>query len=238
MSQISNKSYLKFLINSGISSFLQDKPNNFYNIDLNPKNPIILNKVSDIKNIDELKFYIDNTNICNLKNNANKTVFGDGNKNAKIMLIGEAPGAEEDKIGLPFVGAAGQLLTKMLNAINLERSNIYITNVLPWRPPNNRTPSNEEILKCLPFVEKHIELINPKIIVLLGSTAAKAVLATNLNISKLRGNWYNYKSANFNKTIECLVTYHPAFLLRSPDNKRLSWEDLKLFKKRIIDENL
>ena len=238
MSEISNISYLKFLKNCGISSFLQDKPNNFYNTVSNKKNSIMSNNVADIQTIDQLKFLIENSNNCNLKNTAKKTVFGDGNKKANIMLIGEAPGAEEDKIGLPFVGAAGQLLNKMLSAINLERENVYITNILPWRPPNNRTPTNEEILQCLPFVQKHIELISPKIIILLGSTSAKGVLTTNLSIAKLRGNWHEYKSINFTKTIQCLVTYHPAFLLRSPNFKKQSWEDLKLLQQKIKDEDL
>ena len=154
------------------------------------------------------------------------------------MLIGEAPGAEEDKIGKPFVGAAGQLLNKMLAAIRLERDNIYITNVVPWRPPNNRAPSNEEILQCLPFVQKLIELINPKLILLLGSTAAKAILSTPLSIAKLRGSWHDYKSINLNRAIKCLATYHPAFLLRSPNYKKQSWEDLQIFQQRILDENL
>jgi len=154
------------------------------------------------------------------------------------MLIGEAPGAEEDKIGKPFVGAAGQLLNKMLLAINLNRNKVYITNVIPWRPPNNRTPSNEEILQCLPFLQKHIELIKPKLIVLLGAVAAKSVLSTPLSISKLRGRWHEYKSLHLNESILCLATYHPAFLLRSPNYKKQSWEDLQMLQQKIVDENL
>ena len=125
-----------------------------------------------------------------------------------------------------------------LAAIKLERDDVYITNVIPWRPPNNRTPSNEEILQCLPFVQRHIELVNPKFILLLGSTATKAILSTSLSIAKLRGNWHDYKSLNLNRTIQCLATYHPAFLLRSPNYKKQSWEDLQILQQKILDENL
>ena len=237
MSEISNISYLTFLQSSGITSFLQNKPNNFYTLRSSKQISLISDKIEDISNIEELEFFIKTHNQCNLKNSAKKTVIGDGNTKADIMLIGEAPGAEEDKIGKPFVGAAGQLLDKMLTAIKLNRNNVYITNVIFWRPPNNRAPSNEEILQCLPLVQRHIELINPKFILLLGSTAAKAILSTPLSIAKLRGNWHDYKNLNLNRTIKCLATYHPAFLLRSPNYKKQSWEDLQIFQQKILDEN-
>ena len=155
------------------------------------------------------------------------------------MLIGEAPGVEEDKIGKPFVGAAGQLLNKMLAAIKLERDDVYITNVIPWRPPNNRTHLQmRKYYNVYHFVQRHIELVNPKFILLLGSTATKAILSTSLSIAKLRGNWHEYKSLNLNRTIQCLATYHPAFLLRSPNYKKQSWEDLQIFQQKILDENI
>ena len=238
MSEILNTSYLTFLQKSGVNTFLQNKPNNFYVLKTNKKIPLISDKIEDISNIKDLEFFINTHTPSNLKKHAKKTVIGDGNTNANIMIIGEAPGAEEDKIGKPFVGAAGKLLNKMLTAIKLERKNVYITNVLPWRPPNNRTPSNEEILQCLPIVQRHIELVNPKFILLLGSTAAKAILSTSLSIAKLRGNWHDYKSLNLNKPIQCLATYHPAFLLRSPNYKKQSWEDLQILQQKILDENL
>ena len=237
MSEILNTSYLTFLQRSGVTTFLQNKPNNFYTLSTNKKITLISDKIENISDINELEHFINTHSHCDLKQHAKKTVIGDGNTKADIMLIGEAPGAEEDKMGKPFVGAAGQLLNKMLAAIKLERDNVYITNVIPWRPPNNRTPSNEEILQCLPFVQRHIELINPKYILLLGSTATKAILSTSLSIAKLRGNWHDYKSLNLNRTIQCLATYHPAFLLRSPNYKKQSWEDLQILQQKILDEN-
>ena len=238
MSEILNTAYLTFLKRSGVTTFLQNKPNNFYALGANKKIPLISDKIEDISDINELELFINKYSHCNLKQHAKKTVMGNGNTKAEIMLIGEAPGVEEDKIGKPFVGAAGQLLNKMLAAIKLERDDVYITNILPWRPPNNRTPSNEEILQCLPFVQRHIELVNPKFILLLGSTATKAILSTSLSIAKLRGNWHDYKSLNLNRTIQCLATYHPAFLLRSPNYKKQSWEDLQILQQKILDENL
>lgn len=232
-----NDSYIVFLKKSGISSFLQEKPRDFYTPCSKKINSLTL-KIEDISNVDELELFIKQSNICDLKNHAKHTVIGDGNTQADIMLIGEAPGAEEDKIGKPFVGAAGQLLNKMLSAINLDRNKVYITNVIPWRPPNNRTPSNEEILQCLPFLQKHIELIKPKLIVLLGAIAAKSVLSTPLGISKLRGRWHEYKSLYLIESILCLATYHPAFLLRSPGFKKTAWEDLQQLQKKIENENL
>ena len=196
-------------------------------------------KVEDISSkLDDLRSEIKKIENCELKKNASKIVFSDGNNKSKIMIVGEGPGQKEDQEGKPFVGDAGMLLNKMLKSINIERKNVYITNVVPWRPPNNRTPNNEEIMACLPFIQKHIEIINPKLILLLGTTAAKTILNSNLSITKLRGNWHEYKSYNQEEVSYCLVTYHPAFLLRAPDNKKLSWEDLKLFKKRILNKNL
>ena len=231
MTNISINSYIKFLKNIGIYSFLQDQPNNYFNINDNKGLNKNLNTIEEIKSIEDLKSYIKNSEICNLKKTAINTVVGDGNENANIMLIGEAPGAEEDKVGKPFVGAAGILLNKMLNAIDLKREDIYITNIIPWRPPNNRTPTNDEILQCLPFVQKIIEIVKPNLILLLGATSAKAILNSNLSIAKLRGEWHGYQSINHKEKVNCLVTYHPAFLLRSPNYKKESWKDLQEFQR-------
>ena len=183
--------------------------------------------------LNQLERFIKTSDNCHLKNQALNTVFSDGNPSSKIMLIGEAPGAEEDKSGKPFVGAAGQLLNKMLAAINLDRNSVYITNIVPWRPPNNRAPNTEEILLCLPFIQKHIEIIQPSILVLLGGTATKAILATTLGITKLRGKWHEYNSLNIKESIPTMAMYHPAFLLRSPGHKKKTWEDLQKIQKKL-----
>ena len=189
--------------------------------------------IQNIKSLNQLELFIKKSNNCTLKNQALKTVFADGNPSSKIMLIGEAPGAEEDKLGKPFVGAAGQLLNKMLAAIKLDRNSVYITNIVPWRPPNNRTPNSEEIMQCLPFIQKHIEIIQPSILVLLGGTATKAILATTLGITKLRGKWHEYNSLNIKEPISTMAMYHPAFLLRSPGHKKEAWEDLQKIQKKL-----
>jgi len=226
---------LKFLINSGISVFIQDAPNPIYQIKIEEKKTNInlkINNISEIQTLAELKAFIINSNICALKKNAIQAVFADGNPSSKIMLIGEAPGAEEDKYGKPFVGRAGQLLDKMLSAIELNRKKVYISNVVPWRPPGNRQPTNEEILECLPFIQKHIEIINPLILVLLGGTAAKALLVTSQGITKLRGKWHQYNSLGLPKPIITRAIFHPASLLRSPGYKKQTWEDLLEIQKK------
>ena len=236
MSINSNFSYLFFLKDSGVNSFLQNSPNKYYKA---TKNDAPLDRVShpnniqNIESLNQLERFIKTSNNCPLKNQALNTVFADGNPSSKIMLIGEAPGAEEDKLGKPFVGAAGQLLNKMLAAINLDRNSVYITNIVPWRPPNNRAPNTEEILQCLPFIQKHIEIIQPSILVLLGGTATKAILATTLGITKLRGKWHEYNSLNIEEPIPTMAMYHPAFLLRSPGHKKEAWEDLQKIQKKL-----
>ena len=150
-----------------------------------------------------------------------QVVFGVGNPSADLMFVGEAPGADEDVQGIPFVGRAGQLLTKMIQAINLERDQVYIANVIKCRPPENRNPEPDEVATCEPFLFQQIDAINPKVIVALGSFAAKALLRSNDSISRLRGRIYDFRGAKL------IPTFHPAFLLRSPDRKRDAWEDLK-----------
>ena len=235
----SNKVFLELLINSGVSFFSKNQPNNLYT----PKKNEIFSQESsnnldlkNIKTIDELVKFIKKSNQCLLKDTAKKTVVADGNPEAKLMIIGEAPGREEDEQGIPFVGQAGQLLNKMLAAINLQRGDVYITNVIPWRPPNNRTPTSEEILQCLPYLQKHIEIIKPNFLLLLGATAAKSVLSTPLAISKLRNKWHIYTSINLTIKIKTLVSYHPAFLLRSPESKKDAWEDLQFLQKDMNND--
>ena len=149
------------------------------------------------------------------------------------MIIGEAPGKEEDEQGLPFVGSAGQLLNKMLSAIQLERKNIYITNAIPWILPQNRAPKDQEILEYLPFLQRQIEILKPKIIYLLGTTAVKAILSTPLNLSDLREKWHDYKSINMNTSVKVLVSHHPSTLLKSPKLKKEAWSDLQMLQKKL-----
>ena len=236
MSLNSELKNLTFMINSGISSFIQDDPNPIYNnkiINEKTNNYSKINSISDIQTLSELKEFIYNSNVCALKNNAIQSVFSDGNPSSKIMFIGEAPGADEDKYGKRFVGRAGKLLDKMIASIGLDRDKIYISNVIPWRPPSNRQPTTEEILQCLPFIQRHIEIINPLIIVLLGGTASKALLTSNEGITKLRGTWHQYNSLGLSNPILTRAIFHPAFLLRSPQFKKQTWEDLKEIQKKL-----
>jgi len=180
------------------------------------------------ENLEILKKSIQNIKNCDLKNNATNMVFSDGNPKSKIMLIGEAPGSNEDQEGLPFVGRAGVLLDKMLASINLDRKSVYISNVVNYRPPENRRPTEEEINRYLPFLKKHIQIINPKILVLLGSSAMSAILGNEDVISKVRGKWIE---RNFGKSkISVIVTFHPAFLMRQPAQKKMAWIDLKMIR--------
>ncbi len=185
--------------------------------------------------LDALKTALADFDGCALKQTASSLVFGDGNPAASLMFIGEAPGAEEDRQGLPFVGPAGRLLDLMLGAIGLDRSAAYITNILPWRPPGNRAPTDAEIAACLPFVERHIELVSPEILVPVGGTAAKTLLATREGIMKLRGRWFTYESVGMVRPVPARAILHPAYLLRSPAQKRETWIDLIAIKHRLAE---
>ena len=184
----------------------------------------------------ELKAAMEGFDGCALKKNCTSTVFADGNPLSRIMFIGEAPGAEEDRQGLPFVGRAGKLLDKMMAAINLDRTSAYITNVLNWRPPQNRDPSPEEAATCLPFLRRHIELVNPGIIILLGAVAARHVLGFSEGIMKLRGRWLEYRVGDV--MVPVMATLHPAYLLRQPSHKKLAWRDLQAAESRILSLGL
>lgn len=180
--------------------------------------------------LSELKLAMAKFNGTNLKKTAKNMVFGDGLETAKIMFIGEAPGEEEDRQGKPFVGKSGQLLDKMMASIGLDRTNSYISNIVPYRPPNNMTPSAEDINAFLPFIRKHIEIVNPKIIVMLGAVSAKALLNKSAGISALRGDFFKCKVSD-TKEITAYATFHPSYLLRNPVAKRLVWKDLLEIKK-------
>ena len=180
------------------------------------------------ENLERLKKSIVTIKNCSLKSSATNIVFSDGNPKSKIMLIGEAPGANEDQEGLPFVGRAGALLDKMLASINLNRKNVYISNIINYRPPENRRPTDEEVNRYLPFIKKHIEIINPKILVLLGSTAMNALIGNDVVISKARGKWIDKEFGSCKTSV--IITFHPAFLMRQPAQKKMAWIDLKMIR--------
>ena len=188
--------------------------------------------LNEVKSLNQLKDLIISNCNCSLKKTAKNIVFSDGNPQSNIMLIGEAPGEDEDKSGKPFKGEPGDLLDKMLNSINLNRENTYLTNIIFWRPPGNRKATEEEINTCLPFVKKHIELVNPKIIILVGATAAKSIYKIQSGITQIRGQWKNIE-INKLKNLRSIAIFHPAFLIRQPSRKREAWEDLKKIKIEI-----
>lgn len=181
--------------------------------------------------IAELRAALEGFTGCNLRHSAKTLVFADGNPEADIMFIGEAPGREEDLQGMPFVGRAGQLLDRMLAAIGLSRDTAYITNMIPWRPPGNRTPAAHEIELCRPFIERHIVLAQPKVLVMLGNVASKSLLDTDKGILSLRGTWMSRKAGD--AEIPALPTLHPAYLLRNPAQKRLAWADFLSLRERL-----
>ena len=203
------------------------------------KNSDVLNstKVSeeiDLKNVhtlEELKDKMSAFKGCDLYKSATNMVFSDGNPKSKIMLIGEAPGHDEDLQAKPFVGRSGKLLDKMLEAIDLNREKVYIANIIPWRPPANRRPTEDEINSCLPFILKHIEIIKPYALMLLGSTATFAILRNKEGISKIRGKWVDLEINQI--TIPTMPTFHPAFLLRQPGQKKHVWADLQSLRDKI-----
>jgi uracil-DNA glycosylase len=170
---------------------------------------------------------------CALKQTATNTVIADGNPAAPVMIIGEAPGADEDRIGRPFVGRAGQLLDRMLAAIGLDREGVLITNVIYWRPPGNRTPTTDEIAACVPFVLRHVALVRPKVLVLAGGTAARALLPPGPGITRLRGRWFDLAVPGLDQPVPTLPMFHPSFLLRAPERKREAWRDLLALRARL-----
>ena len=185
------------------------------------------------KKLQELRNSIKKIKNCELKKSSTNIVFSDGNPDSKIMIIGEGPGANEDLEGVPFIGRTGELLDKMLLSINLDRDNVYISNVVSYRPPENRNPTEEEIARYLPYLIKHVEIINPQILILLGSTALNAIIGNDKIISDARGVWNEKKIGSCNTSV--IATFHPAFLMRQPDQKKMSWVDLKMIKKKIFD---
>lgn len=190
----------------------------------------------DCKSLDDLRRALESFDGCSLRNTATQLVFGDGNPQADIMVIGEAPGADEDRQGKPFVGVSGQLLDRMLSFIGLTRENFYITNTVYWRPPGNRKPNDGEFAVCRPFVDRHIELIDPKLLLLVGDKSVRGLAGATTGITRSRGQWYDVKIGD--KTIPALATFHPAYLLRTPAAKRQAWQDLLTFQRRMREMGL
>lgn len=184
--------------------------------------------------LDELREILARFEGCALKQMAKNLVFADGNPQARVMFVGEAPGAEEDRDGLPFVGRSGKLLDQMMKAIGLDRTSVYIANIIPWRPPGNRTPTPQETAICFPFIRKQIELANPDFLVCLGKPSMQTMLGIKDGIRSVRGRWYDYDTGT--RTIKALVTFHPAYLLRSPLEKRHSWRDFLSLKKALAEK--
>jgi uracil-DNA glycosylase len=179
--------------------------------------------------LEALRALLENFEGCALRNTATRLVFSDGNPQARIMFVGEAPGRDEDIEGLPFVGRSGKLLDRMIASIGLDRSKAYIANVIPWRPPGNRTPTPQETQICLPFIQRQIELVNPDVLVTLGNPSTQTLLQTREGIMRTRGKWFDYDTGT--RTIRAIATFHPAYLLRSPSYKRMSWQDLRAIAK-------
>ena len=233
-----NTNYDTELLNSIDSNFIFDE-NPIIRI---KKSPSILKKENGIdeinkeKALDELKLKINSINDCNLKNNSKNIVLGNGNINSPIMIVGEAPGIEEDIAGQTFLGETGNLLKKMLNAINVEKEKIYTTYAVNFRPPEDRKPTSTEIKRYSQFLQKQISIINPKIIILMGSTAMESLTGLNSKISTERGKWKEVIIKNTSYNV--IITFNPSYLLRVPENKKHSWEDLKKIKQKIVDLKL
>ena len=183
------------------------------------------------KTLEELRKAIESFEGCALKATAMRTVFADGNPEARVMFVGEGPGADEDREGLPFVGRSGKLLDRMIAAIGLDRTSAYIANIIPWRPPGNRTPTPQESAICLPFIRKQIELADPYILVCLGGPSATTLLELKEGITRTRGRWFEFDTGK--RKIKAIALFHPAYLLRSPAHKKLAWQDLRAIKKAL-----
>jgi uracil-DNA glycosylase len=188
---------------------------------------------SAAQSLDELREALARFEGCALKVTAKKLVFADGSPGARLMFVGEAPGADEDREGLPFVGRSGKLLDRMIAAIGLDRASVYIANIVPWRPPGNRTPTPQEAAICLPFIARQIELVDPDILVCLGGPSAQALLNVRDGITKVRGRWYDFETGK--RTIRAMSTFHPAYLLRTPLAKRQAWRDFLALKKALAE---
>ncbi len=233
-----NTNYDSELLNSIDSNFIfQENPiNRLKDVVDNQKKNGVVDQIDKEKELNELKLQINSINDCNLKDNSKKMVLGDGNINSSIMLVGEAPGVEEDNTGQTFLGEVGDLLKKMLHAINIKKENIYTTYAVNFRPPEDRKPTSAEIKRYSQFLQKQISIIKPKIIILMGSTAMESLTGLNNKISIERGKWKEVIVKNTSYNV--IITFNPSYLLRAPENKKYSWEDLKKIKQKITNLKL
>ena len=233
-----NTNYDSELLNSIESNFIFDKNpiNRLNNTAKDLKKDNYVNHIDKKKELNELKLQLNSINDCRLKDNSKKIVLGDGNINSPIMLVGEAPGVEEDNLGLTFLGDAGDLLRKMLIAINIKKENVYSTYAVNFRPPEDRKPTSTEIKRYSHFLQKQISIIKPTIIILMGSSAMESLTGLNSKISTERGKWKEVVVKN--TTYNVIITFNPSYLLRIPENKKHSWEDLKKIKKKIVNLKL
>ena len=233
-----NSNYHSELLNSLDSDFIFDKNpiNRLKNFADNLQINSGFDEFNKEKELNKLKLEINSIDNCNLKDNSKKIVLGDGNINSSIMLVGDAPGTEEENSGKTFLGEVGNLLKKMLNAINIKKENIYSTYAVNFRPPEDRKPTSTEIKRYSLFLQKHISIIKPKIIILMGSTAMESLTSLNSKISKERGKWKEVIVKNTSYNV--IITFNPSYLMRFPENKKYSWEDLKKIKQKIIDLQL
>ena len=233
-----NTNYDSELLNSFESNFIYDENpiNRLKNTAGNIKKDNEVDKINKQQELNNLKLQINSINDCNLKDNSKKMVLGGGNINSPIMLVGEAPAIEEDNTGLTFLGEVGDLLKKMLKAINIEKENIYTTYAVNFRPPDDRKPTSTEIKRYSQFLQKQITIIKPKIIILVGSSAMESLTGLKSKISIERGKWKEVIVKNTSYNV--IITFNPSYLLRAPENKKYSWEDLKKIKQKIIDLKL
>lgn len=253
------KDILEWYLDAGVTETIGLSPMNRFNLpqeqtllkkEIHPDPPIAatpppasdnllsdaLSRASQAQNEDELKKLLENFDGCSLKKTAKSTIFGEGVPHPDVLFVGEAPGADEDRTGRPFVGVSGKLLDKMMHAVGLSREeNSYITNIIPWRPPGNRSPSTAEVSLCLPFVQRHIELLAPKILVFVGGVAFNALLVRPETITRARGNWYSYQTPGLSAPIPAIAIFHPAFLLRSPGQKKLAWRDMLVISQKLAE---
>lgn len=253
----SKKEILEWYVTAGVTETIGEHPLNRLNM---PEEKVLLKKVLTeppvlpkpepvvpdnllegaielakcAQTLDELRQAVMDFNGCALKKTAKNTVFGEGPQDAPVMFVGEAPGADEDRLGRPFVGVSGQLLDKIMASVGLDRKkNAYISNIIPWRPPGNRNPSSSEISLCMPFIERHIELLRPKILIMIGGVSMSSLLGQPSGIMKMRGNWTTYQTAGMDSPIPVMAILHTAFLLRNPIQKRLAWKDILAIRQKM-----